>query len=116
MRPFGRSLTYSLNHARFREDGYAVWEEEDYCYPYMRGKLSRITQACGNRRFKLSGRFEDLGEPRGSKRPTGAARGDPSTRKELFHDPGRGRMTTLRQRLGYGYPERSSPVGLFGWV
>ncbi len=31
MRPFGRSLTYSLNHARFREDGYAVWEEEDYC-------------------------------------------------------------------------------------
>ena len=33
MRPFGRSLTYSLNHARFREDGYAVWEEEDYCSP-----------------------------------------------------------------------------------
>ena len=27
-----------------------------------RGKLSRITQACGKRRFKLSGRFEDLGE------------------------------------------------------
>ena len=33
MRPFGRSLTYSLNHARFRVDGYAVWEEEDYCSP-----------------------------------------------------------------------------------
>ena len=33
MRPFGRSLTYSLHGARLREDGYAVWEEEDYCSP-----------------------------------------------------------------------------------
>ena len=28
MRPFGRSLTYSLEHARLRDDGYVVWEEE----------------------------------------------------------------------------------------
>lgn len=33
LRPFGSSLTYSLNNARQREDGYAVWEEEDYCRP-----------------------------------------------------------------------------------
>ncbi len=33
MRPFGSSLTYSLNNARLREDGYAIWEEEDYCAP-----------------------------------------------------------------------------------
>ena len=33
MRPFGKSLTYSLENARLREDGYAVWEEEDYCTP-----------------------------------------------------------------------------------
>ena len=33
MRPFGRSLTYSLDRARLRDDGYAVWEEEDYCSP-----------------------------------------------------------------------------------
>ncbi len=33
MRPFGRSLTHSLEHARLRDDGYAVWEEEDYCSP-----------------------------------------------------------------------------------
>ena len=33
MRPFGRSLTYSLEHTRLRGDGYAVWEEEDYCSP-----------------------------------------------------------------------------------
>ena len=32
MRPFGRSLTYSLEHARLRDDGYAVWEE-DYRTP-----------------------------------------------------------------------------------
>ena len=33
MRPFGRTLTYSLESARLREDGYATWEEEDYCSP-----------------------------------------------------------------------------------
>ncbi len=33
MRPFGQALTYSLHHARLRGDGYAVWEEEDYCSP-----------------------------------------------------------------------------------
>jgi hypothetical protein len=33
MRPFGKALTYSLRNARIREDGYATWEEEDYCAP-----------------------------------------------------------------------------------
>jgi hypothetical protein len=33
MRPFGKALTYSLRNARLREDGYATWEEEDYCSP-----------------------------------------------------------------------------------
>jgi hypothetical protein len=33
MKPFGRSLTYSLRNARIRHDGVAVWEEEDYCSP-----------------------------------------------------------------------------------
>jgi hypothetical protein len=33
MRPFGRTLSYSLQNARLREDGYAIWEEEDYCSP-----------------------------------------------------------------------------------
>jgi hypothetical protein len=33
MRPFGKTLTYSLRNARMREDGYATWEEEDYCSP-----------------------------------------------------------------------------------
>src|SRR5688572_10653041 len=33
MRPFRQALTYSLENARLREDGYATWEEEDYCAP-----------------------------------------------------------------------------------
>ncbi len=33
IRPFGRTLTYSLQNARLRQDGYATWEEEDYCSP-----------------------------------------------------------------------------------
>ena len=33
MRPFGKALTHSLRNARLREDGYATWEEEDYCSP-----------------------------------------------------------------------------------
>ena len=33
MRPFGKTMTHSLQNARLRKDGYAVWEEEDYCSP-----------------------------------------------------------------------------------
>jgi hypothetical protein len=33
MEPFGKTLTDSLRNARRREDGYATWEEEDYCSP-----------------------------------------------------------------------------------
>jgi hypothetical protein len=33
MRPFGKTMTYSLENARLRDDGYATWEEEDYCSP-----------------------------------------------------------------------------------
>ncbi len=33
MRPFGKTLTHSLENARLREDGYAIWEVEDHCSP-----------------------------------------------------------------------------------
>jgi hypothetical protein len=33
VRPFGKTMTYSLENARLRADGYATWEEEDYCSP-----------------------------------------------------------------------------------
>jgi hypothetical protein len=33
LRPFGATLSASLADARLRQDGVAVWEEEDYCRP-----------------------------------------------------------------------------------
>jgi hypothetical protein len=33
LRPFGTALSRSLRDARLRQDGIAVWEEEDYCRP-----------------------------------------------------------------------------------
>ena len=33
MKPFGAALDRSLKNARATADGYAVWEEEDYCSP-----------------------------------------------------------------------------------
>jgi hypothetical protein len=33
IRPFGKTMTHSLENARLRQDGYAIWEEEDYCSP-----------------------------------------------------------------------------------
>ena len=33
MRPFGGSLDHGLRNAKVRQDGFAVWEEEDYCVP-----------------------------------------------------------------------------------
>jgi hypothetical protein len=33
MRPFGSALQYSLDNARQDPQGWAVWEEEDYCNP-----------------------------------------------------------------------------------
>lgn len=33
LRPFGPTLDASLRGARIREDGVALWEEEDYCDP-----------------------------------------------------------------------------------
>jgi hypothetical protein len=33
LRPFGKALTLSLKEARTQSDGFATWEEEDYCSP-----------------------------------------------------------------------------------
>ena len=33
LRPFGKTLEYSLVNARYSFDGYVLWEEEDYCSP-----------------------------------------------------------------------------------
>jgi len=33
MKPFGRALHMGLDDARWKSDGVAIWEEEDYCVP-----------------------------------------------------------------------------------
>ena len=50
MKPFGRSLTKALRHARIRMDGVAVWEEEDYCSPPLAQEREAV----------LDGYFGDL--------------------------------------------------------
>ena len=42
MRPFGQALQYSLENARVKEDGLAVWEEEDYCVPPLAQERAAI--------------------------------------------------------------------------
>lgn len=42
MRPFGRALQYSLDHARVQADGLAIWEEEDYCSPPLAQERAAI--------------------------------------------------------------------------
>jgi hypothetical protein len=45
MKPFGRSLTYSLRNARMRKDGVAIWEEEDYCRPPLAQEREAVLDA-----------------------------------------------------------------------
>lgn len=33
MKPFGKALDYSLKNARVNDEGFWIWEEEDYCSP-----------------------------------------------------------------------------------
>ena len=33
MRPFGQALHDALENVRLQENGFAIWEEEDYCAP-----------------------------------------------------------------------------------
>ena len=45
MRPFGRALQYGLDNARLRENGIAIWEEEDYCVPPLAQERAAILDA-----------------------------------------------------------------------
>src|SRR5215204_5160742 len=42
MRPFGKALQYSLENARVKENGIAIWEEEDYCVPPLAQERAAI--------------------------------------------------------------------------
>ena len=45
LRPFGNALTVSLRNARWRDDGAAVWEEEDYCSPPLAQERAAVLDA-----------------------------------------------------------------------
>lgn len=57
MRPFGKTLDRALKNARLREDGVAVWEEEDYCSPPLAMEREAV----------LDHYFSDLGVERVAK-------------------------------------------------
>ena len=42
MKPFGQALQYGLDHARLQENGFAIWEEEDYCVPPLAQERAAI--------------------------------------------------------------------------
>ena len=56
LQPFGRALTKSLRDARIREDGLAVWEEEDYCRPPLAEERAAVLDTCRDR-LPRTGRF-----------------------------------------------------------
>jgi hypothetical protein len=45
LRPFGKTLSNALKHARVRRDGVAVWEEEDYCDPPLAQEREAVLDA-----------------------------------------------------------------------
>lgn len=45
MRPFGTALHHSLLNARDQGDGFAVWEEEDYCTPPLAMERAAVLDA-----------------------------------------------------------------------
>jgi hypothetical protein len=50
LRPFGWALSGSLSDTRTAEDGYVLWEEEDYCQPPLAQERAAV----------LDRHFEDL--------------------------------------------------------
>lgn len=63
LRPFGPTLDASLRGARRREDGLAVWEEEDYCSPPLKEERAAVLD-----RFFENIEVEDVEEGEGWKR------------------------------------------------
>src|SRR5947208_2093442 len=58
MRPFGRSLENGLVNAKLREDGLALWEEEDYCVPPLAQEKAAVLD-----HYFDNLTVEDIGDP-----------------------------------------------------
>jgi hypothetical protein len=69
LKPFGRALTYSLEHAKIDTRGYWKWEELDYCDPPLAQErkavldryfsLEHIEQVHENEGWKQLSEYED---------------------------------------------------------
>ena len=42
LKPFGNTLHHSLLNARLKPDGFAIWEEEDYCIPPLSAERAAV--------------------------------------------------------------------------
>ena len=60
LRPFGPTLSASLQQARIRRDGVAMWEEEDYCDPPLAEERKAVLDA-----YFLDLRIEPVSEGEG---------------------------------------------------
>ena len=58
MRPFGRSLENGLVNAKLREDGSALWGEEDYCVPPLAQEKAAVLDD-----YFDNLTVEDIGDP-----------------------------------------------------
>jgi len=71
MRPFGESLDDGLRNARIRqEDGYALWEEEDYCRPPLAQEREAVLDSYFDELSVVDARQPGMGWKRVEKLPS----------------------------------------------
>ena len=71
MRPFGESLDEGLRNARIRqEDGYALWEEEDYCRPPLAQEREAVLDSYFDELSVVDARQPGMGWKRVEKLPS----------------------------------------------
>jgi len=58
MSPFGMALERGLRDARIQPDGYATWEEEDYCVPPLAQERMAVLD-----KYFSNLTVDDIGEP-----------------------------------------------------
>jgi len=65
LQPFGKVLSHSLRNARIRVDGFAVWEEEDYCTPPLAQERAAVLDRFFERLSVRPSRWEKAGAESG---------------------------------------------------
>jgi len=87
MRPFGESLDEGLRNARIRqEDGYALWEEEDYCRPPLAQEREAVLDSYFDELSVVDARQPGMGWKRVEKLPSLWSSVKQSTTNQGRHD------------------------------